>query len=138
MGAVDVGRRLLPQHVIFAANAHGWVANWLTEWFAYDERAFPLLGVEPGEKVAGFIHMGSTSFPAIERPRPELSQTVSWVGGKTDVLHHRQNQHGLAHDPFKAIVSPRPIGWIGSKGRTARSTLRRIPSSTPCPIGPSW
>lgn len=27
-----------------------------------------------------------------------------------------ENQHGLAHDPFKAIVSPRPIGWIGSKG----------------------
>ena len=23
--------------------------------------------------------------------------------------------HGLKHDPFKALVSPRPIGWIGSK-----------------------
>jgi flavin reductase (DIM6/NTAB) family NADH-FMN oxidoreductase RutF len=22
--------------------------------------------------------------------------------------------HGLAHDPFKAILAPRPIGWIGS------------------------
>lgn len=69
-------------NVILAANAHGWVANWLTEWFAYDERAFPLLGIEPGERVAGYIHMGSTSFPAIERPRPELSQTVTWVGGE--------------------------------------------------------
>lgn len=27
-----------------------------------------------------------------------------------------ENEHGLAHDPFKAIVTPRPIGWIGSKG----------------------
>jgi flavin reductase (DIM6/NTAB) family NADH-FMN oxidoreductase RutF len=26
------------------------------------------------------------------------------------------NQHGLKHDPFKAIVAPRPIGWIGTKG----------------------
>jgi flavin reductase (DIM6/NTAB) family NADH-FMN oxidoreductase RutF len=26
-----------------------------------------------------------------------------------------ENRHGLAHDPFKAIVSPRPIGWIGTK-----------------------
>ena len=26
------------------------------------------------------------------------------------------NRHGLRHDPFKAIVAPRPIGWIGSKG----------------------
>ncbi|MBL0373013.1 flavin reductase family protein [Rhizobium sp. KVB221] len=25
--------------------------------------------------------------------------------------------HGLPHDPFKAIVSPRPIGWIGTRGR---------------------
>ena len=23
---------------------------------------------------------------------------------------------GFAHDPFKAIVAPRPIGWIGTKG----------------------
>ena len=24
------------------------------------------------------------------------------------------NDHGMDHDPFKAIVTPRPIGWIGS------------------------
>ena len=24
----------------------------------------------------------------------------------------RKNDHGLPHDPFKAIVAPRPIGWI--------------------------
>lgn len=24
------------------------------------------------------------------------------------------NQHGLRHDPFKAIVAPRPVGWISS------------------------
>jgi flavin reductase (DIM6/NTAB) family NADH-FMN oxidoreductase RutF len=23
--------------------------------------------------------------------------------------------HGLAHDPFNAIVGPRPIGWIASR-----------------------
>lgn len=33
------------------------------------------------------------------------------------------NAHGLAHDPFKAIVSPRPIGWIGSKGRDGSVNL---------------
>jgi len=25
-------------------------------------------------------------------------------------------RHGLRHDPFKAIVAPRPIGWIGTRG----------------------
>ncbi|RFB95608.1 flavin reductase [Rhizobium leguminosarum bv. trifolii] len=33
------------------------------------------------------------------------------------------NRHGLAYDPFKAIVSPRPIGWIGSKGRDGSINL---------------
>ncbi len=67
-------------NLLMAANAHGFVSNWLTEWFAYDERAYPLLGVKPGEKVAGFIHVGSTTFPITERPRPALSDVVSWVG----------------------------------------------------------
>lgn len=26
----------------------------------------------------------------------------------------RVNDHGLPHDPFKALVAPRPIGWISS------------------------
>ena len=67
-------------NLLMAANAHGFVSNWLTEWFAFDERAYPLLGVKPGEKVAGFIHIGSTTFPITERPRPALSDVVSWVG----------------------------------------------------------
>jgi flavin reductase (DIM6/NTAB) family NADH-FMN oxidoreductase RutF len=25
-----------------------------------------------------------------------------------------QNKHGLKHDPFKALMAPRPIGWIGT------------------------
>lgn len=33
------------------------------------------------------------------------------------------NAHGMAHDPFKAIVAPRPIGWIGTKGRDGSGNL---------------
>ena len=33
------------------------------------------------------------------------------------------NDHGLKHDPFKAIVAPRPIGWIGTKGRDGSRNL---------------
>lgn len=29
-----------------------------------------------------------------------------------DPLEHRK--HGLRHNPFKALVAPRPIGWIGT------------------------
>lgn len=33
------------------------------------------------------------------------------------------NDHGLPHDPFKAIVSPRPIGWIGSRSAAGHDNL---------------
>ena len=31
--------------------------------------------------------------------------------------------HGLPHDPFKAIVAPRPIGWISSIDPDGRVNL---------------
>ena len=70
----------LCMNLLLSANAAGFVANWLTEWFAFDQRAYPLLGVKPDEKIAGFIHIGSTDFPAVERPRPQLADVVTWVG----------------------------------------------------------
>ena len=69
-------------NLLMAANAHGYVSNWLSEWFAFDERPYPLLGIKAGEKVAGFIHIGSTEFPLVERPRPALEDLVSWQGGE--------------------------------------------------------
>lgn len=69
-------------NLLMAANALGFSSNWLTEWFAYDERAYPLLGVHPGEKIAGFIHIGTATVAPFERPRPELSQIVTWAGGE--------------------------------------------------------
>ncbi|MFC3025275.1 flavin reductase family protein [Vibrio zhugei] len=30
-------------------------------------------------------------------------------------FYEPQHGHGLAHDPFKAIIAPRPIGWISSR-----------------------
>ncbi|HEV7306518.1 nitroreductase [Ensifer sp.] len=67
-------------NLLMAANALGYASNWLTEWYAFDERAYPLLGVNPGEKVAGFIHIGTAMVPPTERPRPELHEIVTWVG----------------------------------------------------------
>ncbi|KAB0680780.1 flavin reductase family protein [Aureimonas leprariae] len=33
------------------------------------------------------------------------------------------NDHGLPHDPFKAIVAPRPIGWISTRARDGSINL---------------
>src|SRR5215470_15013433 len=38
-----------------------------------------------------------------------------------------RNDHGLPHDPFKAIVTPRPIGWITS--RSAKGEINLAPYS---------
>lgn len=35
----------------------------------------------------------------------------------------RKRDHGLRHDPFKALVAPRPIGWIGSVDAQGRANL---------------
>jgi flavin reductase (DIM6/NTAB) family NADH-FMN oxidoreductase RutF len=33
------------------------------------------------------------------------------------------NDHGLPHDPFKALVVPRPIGWISTRSKDGRVNL---------------
>ena len=38
-----------------------------------------------------------------------------------------QNNHGLPHDPFKALIVPRPIGWIATK--SPRGELNLAPYS---------
>ena len=34
-----------------------------------------------------------------------------------------KNGHGLPHDPFNAIVGPRPIGWISTQSKTGVANL---------------
>lgn len=67
-------------NLVVAANAFGYGATWLTEWYAFDERAKPALGVEPEEKIAGFIHIGTRTEPPFERVRPVLEEIVTWRG----------------------------------------------------------
>ena len=69
------------QNVLVAAAAAGYGANWLTEWCAYDEIFTGKLGLGEGEKVAGFIYIGTATAPLEERPRPVLDDIVSnWTG----------------------------------------------------------
>lgn len=48
--------------------------------------------------------------------------------GPTDIhFYEPAKGHGLRHDPFNAIVGPRPIGWISS--RSAAGVLNLAPYS---------
>ncbi|QDH73671.1 nitroreductase [Brevundimonas sp. M20] len=61
-----------------AANALGYSASWITDWYSYDAAAKALLGVQEGELVAGFIHIGALAEGPLERPRPDLTAITEW------------------------------------------------------------
>ncbi|MGP9790515.1 flavin reductase family protein [Roseinatronobacter sp. NSM] len=39
------------------------------------------------------------------------------------MFYEPRNGHGLPHNPFNAIVTPRPIGWISTRGRNGQDNL---------------
>ena len=65
------------QNLLIAADAMGYGANWITDWYAYDDRAVRLLGLAPGERVAGFVHLGTLPEAPLERVRPDLGALVT-------------------------------------------------------------
>jgi nitroreductase len=74
LGAVGVS-------LVNAALASGWGACWLTGWPAHDHAfATKALGLQPGEWVAGFVHIGSESAEPPERPRPDVASLITWAG----------------------------------------------------------
>jgi nitroreductase len=66
------------QNMLVAAHALGFVANWITEWYAYHPVVKEKLGLKPGERMAGFIYIGTATEALEERPRPELKKIVSY------------------------------------------------------------
>jgi nitroreductase len=64
-----------------AAQAMGYGANWITDWYAYDGAVDTLLKLAPGEKVAGYVHIGTVAEEPQERVRPDLAAiTTDWPG----------------------------------------------------------
>ena len=69
------------QNLLIAANADGWAGQWLTGWTAYDEAVTRALGVRAGERVAGYIYLGTATEDPKERARPEIADiTTRWAG----------------------------------------------------------
>ncbi len=65
------------QNMLVAAHAAGFVAQWLTEWYGYDDNVAKALGLGANERVAGFIYIASPVEPPKERVRPTLDDVVS-------------------------------------------------------------
>src|SRR3984957_11537374 len=45
------------------------------------------------------------------------------MADETAYIYEPTQGHGLTHDPFNAIVGPRPIGWISSISRAGVAHL---------------
>ncbi|GAB4387149.1 nitroreductase family protein [Albidovulum sp.] len=64
-----------------AALASGWGACWLTGWHVHDAGfCREALGLAPGERVAGLIHIGTAEQTPPERPRPDIDAITTWLG----------------------------------------------------------
>jgi nitroreductase len=63
--------------LLIAAQAAGWGANWITDWYAYDPAATALLGCTDDERVAGFVHIGTAEDAPLERVRPTVAALTS-------------------------------------------------------------
>ena len=63
--------------VVLAAHALGYAAQWTTGWIAYDADAGHILGLKLEERFVGFVHIGTSTAPPTDRPRPALADIVS-------------------------------------------------------------
>ena len=64
-------------NLLTAACAMGFGANWITGWYAYDAKVDALLGLEEGERIAGYIQIGQIDGPIKERPRCKVEELCS-------------------------------------------------------------
>ena len=53
----------------------GYVGGWLTGWRAYSEQVRQAF-CKDGERIAGFIFLGTPSNPLEERPRPDIINLI--------------------------------------------------------------
>lgn len=67
-------------NLLVAASAMGYGANWITNWYSDVDEGRAILGLQPEERVIGFVHIGSFDGEAFERPRPDLDALITEFG----------------------------------------------------------
>ena len=67
-------------NLLIAAQSLGYAAQWLTEWYSYNQKMLKTLGGIPGkEQIAGFIYIGEKVAAPMERTRPDFETVVSYL-----------------------------------------------------------
>lgn len=66
-------------NLVTAAQSLGYAAQWVTEWYAYNEAMLIALGGRADiDKVAGYIYVGHNTEPLKERRRPEADDVIDY------------------------------------------------------------
>ena len=65
------------QNLLLATSAYGFAAQWLTEWYAFDEEVNKTLGLSSHEKVAGYFYLGTAKENPRERARLDAAEITS-------------------------------------------------------------
>jgi nitroreductase len=68
------------ENMLIASHALGFVANWITEWCAYNPKVSESLGLKEDERIAGFVYIGTAAAPLEERVRPDLDSLITRFG----------------------------------------------------------
>ena len=66
--------------LLYAAQSLEYAAQWLTEWYSYNQKMLKTLGGEPGkDQIAGFIYIGEKVAAPMDRIRPNFETIVSYL-----------------------------------------------------------
>ena len=72
------------QNLLTSALALGYGAQWVTEWYAYNDALLSALGGTPGtDRFAGFVYIGMKNEDPTERRRPDKQDVVSYYEQQT-------------------------------------------------------
>ena len=67
-------------NLLSSAQSKGYAAQWLTEWYAYNEKMLTTLGGIVGkDKIAGFIYIGHKKEEPLERKRPDPKNIINYL-----------------------------------------------------------
>ena len=68
------------ENLLIAAQSLGYAAQWLTEWYSYNETMIREMGGNPQtDKIAGFIYIGNKVKQPIERRRPVKEKVIKFL-----------------------------------------------------------
>ena len=67
-------------NILVAAQSLGYAAQWLTEWYSYNEKMISAVGGKPEiDKLAGFIYIGDKEKEPVERRRPKIENVINYL-----------------------------------------------------------